>query len=374
MKNTLNIRQRQNGLWQARFYANGRRRSVYGKTKKEAKQKMIQKMNDAFEGLCVDESSVTVKNWMTQYLDFCVGNVKNSTLAAYSNDINRHIIPQLGHFKLKDLTPLHVQKFYKQLQNKGLSPKTIRDIHGVLHGAIDKAVRMDMLKRNVSEYCDLPKKKQKEMHPLTDIEVGKFLSIAKAEDPDFYPIFFIAFFTGLRQCEIVGLTWDCVDFQKSMLHIYRQYSRIEYGPRLGQYDFAPLKNDKERTFSVATQVKTMLNMVRIHQAEKQLSGAFLNGNRHHFVFTYDDGRPISASAIYHHFKKIVTKMGLPQVRFHDARHTYATLAIQHGIDIKTLSKSLGHATTSFTLDVYGHVSDKMQQDMADKMGQLITML
>lgn len=364
MKST-NIRQRPDGMWEARLMVNGKRKSVYAKTKKEVKEKLVKMMQDANDGLMIDESSMTVMKWMEEYIASYMSDVKPATMAAYVNDINRHIIPALGKIKLKDLSPIQVQRFYKDLITSGLSPKTVRDIHGVLHGALDKAIRMDMIKRNVSELCDLPKNRKKEMHPLSDVQVQDFLQRARDGDPDFYPVFFIAFFTGMRQCQIVGLTWDCIDFNNGTIHIYRQYSCIEYGQRKGQYDFAPLKNDKERTFRVATSVMTMLRKVKLSQVII---------NRKGFVFTRSDGRPISASTMYHHFKRIVTDMGLPQVRFHDARHTFATLSIQNGVDIKTLSLALGHATASFTLDVYGHVTELMQHDMADKMQRFIVSL
>lgn len=372
--NITNIRQRENGLWEGRVCIAGKRRSVYGNTKKEVKDRLISMMNAANEGTFVDESSVTVSTWMKEYLKDYTADLKDATMSAYDDIIHCHIIPALGSIKLKDLSPVHVQKFYRSLSGKGLSPKTVRNIHGVLHEALDKAIRMDMLKRNVSQYCDLPKKRKKEMHPLSDVQLAKFLAIAKATDEDYYPIFFVAFFTGLRQCELIGLTWDCINFERETLRVYRQYCRIDYGDRVGEYDFAPLKNDKERTFGVAHQVIAMLKQIKIRQAEQKLSGSLTYGNRQGFVFTRSDGRPISASTMYHHFKRIVTEMGLPEVRFHDARHTYATLALQNGVDIKTLSMALGHATTSFTLDVYGHVSDHMQEDMATKMNRFIATL
>lgn len=139
-------------------------------------------MQEVNLGSYVDETSMTVEQWMNEYLNTYISDVKNSTMAAYSNDINNHINPSLGSIKLKDLSPIQVQHFYRSLTNKGLSPKTVRDIHGVLHEALDKAVKMDVVRRNVSDLCELPKNRKEEMHPLSDIQVHEFLERAKLND------------------------------------------------------------------------------------------------------------------------------------------------------------------------------------------------
>ena len=369
---TTNVCQRKDGLWEGRYRADGKQRSVYGKTKKEARDKLTQKLAEIESGEFIDETNMTVEQWMMEYINVYVMDVKESTMSGYMTSIRQHIIPALGNIKVKELTPIQVQRFYNSLTAKGLSAKTIRNIHGILHEALDKAVRMELLKKNVTDLCDLPKVRKKEMHPLTSSQLKEFLRRAEQDDPFYAPIFYIAFFTGLREAELIGLTWDCIDFDKHTIRVYRQYVRLDYGPRLGQYDFTSLKNGKERTFQVAPSVIQAFRKLRHRQLEQRMRAGSRFSNSRNFVLTRDDGRPVSASTMYHHYKQITDAMGLPEVRFHDARHTYATLAMQNHVDPKTLSTALGHATVAFTMDVYAHTSDEMQQDMASKMENFIS--
>lgn len=370
---TTNIRQRSDGRWEGRYRADGKQRSVYGKTKKEARDKLTEKLAEVECGEFIEETNMNVEQWMQEYLNSYVMDVKESTMSNYETDIRLHIIPALGKIRIKDLTPVQVQRFYRKLSQSGLSAKTVHNIHGVLHEALDKAVKMELLKKNVTDLCDLPKVRKEEMHPLTSAQLREFLARAK-EDPFYEPVFYIAFFTGMREAEIVGLTWDCISFEKKTIRVYRQYVRLDYGPRKGEYDFTSLKNGKERTFQVADSVMQVFRRLRQRQMEQKLKAGSSFSNKRNFVFTREDGRPISASTMYHHYKTIVEAMGLPEVRFHDARHTYATLALQNHVDPKTLSTALGHATVAFTMDIYAHTSEEMQEDMANKMERFIAQM
>ena len=160
--------------------------------------------------------------------------------------------------------------------------------------------------------CDLPKVRKKEMHPLTSSQLKEFLRRAEQDDPFYAPIFYIAFFTGLREAELIGLTWDCIDFDKHTIRVYRQYVHLDYGPRLGQYDFTSLKNGKERTFQVAPSVIQAFRKLRHRQLEQRMRAGIRFSNTRNFVLTRDDGRPVSASTMYHHYKQITDAMGLPE--------------------------------------------------------------
>ncbi len=370
---TTNVRQRKDGRWEGRYRAEGKQRAVYGKTKKEARDKLTEKLAEIESGEFMEETNMTVEQWMNEYLSSYVMDLKESTMSNYEISIRRHIVPGLGRIKLKELAPVQVQRFYRSLIGKGLSAKTIHNVHGILHEGLDKAVKMGFLKKNVTDLCDLPKVRKVEMHPLSSKQLREFMERAD-EDPFYKPIFHIAFFTGMREAEIVGLTWDCINFETNTIRVYRQYVRLDYGPRKGQYDFTPLKNGKERSFRVASSVMQTFRYLKQRQAEQKLKAGSSFQNKRNFVMTREDGRPISASTMYHHYKEIVEAMGLPDVRFHDARHTYATLALQNHVDPKTLSMALGHATVAFTLDIYGHVSDEMQLDMAEKMERFIAQM
>lgn len=210
------------------------------------------------------------------------------------------------------------------------------------------------------------------MHTLSDVELKQFLEIAK-DDP-FYLMYYVDFFTGLRESELIGLTWDCIDFEQGTLRVYRQFVRIDSGSDRGKMMFTSLNNHEERIIHPAPSVMEALKQSKRKQAEQRLRAGSSWNNEYNMVFTRDNGMYIRFKTLYTHFKNLVAKINRPEVRFHDIRHTYATLAIQSDVDFKTLSLSMGHATVAFTLDTYGHVSTRMSRNAAEKMEQLICSL
>ena len=179
----------------------------------------------------------------------------------------------------------------------------------------------------------------------------------------------INIFTGLREGELLGLTWDCVDLQKGTLLVNKQLRREQ--KKGGKYYFSPPKNNKSRVLTLAPSVIQTFRAQKAKQAEMQLfAGADWN-NEYNLVFTNETGGFLSYRTVYDCFKRIVTSIGTPTTRFHDLRHTYAVAAIQSGDDIKTVQENLGHATAAFTLDVYGHVTAHIKQESANRMERFI---
>ena len=370
MAKTTNIRQRKNGLWEGRYRPNGKQCAVYGQTKAEAKAKLAARMTEIEQGICIERTDLTLEEWGWEWLKtFKEGKIRHSTMDNYESDFRMHVVPYIGHIKLKDLTTLHIQRPYTKAQQTGLSPKSIRNIHGLVHGMLAKAQSLDMVRKNVSEDCELPMLEKAEMHTLSDVELRRFLAIAK-DDP-FYLMYHVDFFTGLRESELIGPTWDCIDFAKGTVRVYRQFVRIASGPDKGKMIFTSLKNHKERTIHPAPSVMDALRQAKEKQNRQRLLAGSSWDNVYDMVFTRDNGMFIRFKTLYVHFKALVSRLNRPEVRFHDIRHTYATLAIQSEIDFKTLSLSLGHATVAFTLDTYGHVSHRMSQNAAAKMEKFI---
>ena len=369
MKN--NIRQRPNGTWEGRYYdVDGKQHSLYGRTKAIVKDKLASKRAEIVSGNSITETDLTIEQWGWAWMQtFKAGKIKHSTMDNYESDFRMHVVPYIGHIKLKDLTTLHIQRTYTKAQQNGLSPKSIRNIHGLVHGMLAKAQSLDMVRKNVSEDRELPMLEKAEMHTLSDVELRCFLAIAK-DDP-FYLMYYVDFFTGLRESELIGLTWDCIDFAKGTIRVYRQFVRIASGPDKGKMMFTSLKNHKERTIHPAPSVMDALRQAKEKQNRQRLLAGSSWDNVYDMVFTRDNGMFIRFKTLYVHFKALVGKLNRPEVRFHDIRHTYATLAIQSEIDFKTLSLSLGHATVAFTLDTYGHVSNHMSQNAAAKMEKFI---
>ena len=375
------IYKRADGRWEAKICINGKRRSFYGDSKAEVRKKLAQVQAEITTNDYLEETNMTVGQWLDEWLrDFV--DVKASTWKRYELDCRIRFKPVLGKIKLKDLTALTLQKTYRQMLNQGLSPKSVVNAHGTLHEALKRAVKMGYIKRNVAEDVDLPKVRHQEMRPLKDAELVEFL--AASADDRFADVYYVAVFTGMRQSELVGLTVDCLDFEKGTIRVYRQYVdtkqndpvKTATGKGTGKAKriskFTTTKNDKERIIEPAPQVMERLKEVLRKQMEMRRKAGKEWSNPDGFVFTNPDGSPINCHTLFNHFKSIVRGMGLEEVRFHDLRHTFATLSIQNGTDIKTVSSTLGHATVAFTMDKYGHVSNRMRLEAAQRMSRLIS--
>ena len=373
---TGSIRQRSDGRWEARYSAgfnpkNGKqiRKSIYGKTRREVTKKLNQVLVDLDNGTYIDETNCTLSEWLEEWLDVYVRpNVKPYTLDSYTRICNNHIKPALGRIKLAELSPLQVQKFYNYLQDeKGLSAKMVKNVNGVLHSALDRAMKLEMLGRNVTKACILPKIQKKEIKPMEAAEISAFLEEIKGER--FGIIYYVTLFTGMRQGEVLGLTWDCVDFERNTILVNKQLQKTQKVG--GEYVLVPTKSSRSRMMTVAPSVMEMLKLQRDKQLFQQRRAGEAWGNEWNLVFTDELGSYLPHFTVYKAFKAVVTRMGMPEERFHDLRHSFAVISLESGDDIKTVQSNLGHATASFTLDVYGHVSQRMKQQSADRMEEFI---
>ncbi len=375
------IRQRPNGTWEARFVigvdpGTGKdiRKSIYGKTQKEVRKKMT----EAVAALDKDDYREPCKMTLGQWLDiWCKeywSDIKNYTKASYAAHIQNHIKPCLGAVKLEVLAPHTIQKFYNGLLeaqdgHEALNPKTVHNCHGVLHSALEKAVAIGYLRSNPADACTLPKKTKKAIKPLDDDATALFLGAIKGHR--FETIYLTDIFTGMRRGEVCGLTWDCIDFKAGSIYINKQLQK-ERGPG-GKYVLPTTKSDKSRVVVPAPFVMDALKAQQAKQAEWRLkAGPCWEGDAlGDFVFTDELGRHLVPDTVYRNFKRIVKAVGLPETRLHDLRHTFAVASLRVGDDVKTVQGNLGHATASFTLDVYGHVTDQMKRESADRMQQYI---
>ena len=291
-------------------------------------------------------------------------------------------IPALGRYPLSQLDPHLIQTFYNSLlrgknRAKPLSPKSIRNVHGILSKCLSTAVKLEYMRRNPAESVTLPRVTKKEIKPLTDEQVSRM--VAQAGIDGFGTLFKVVVFTGLRLGEALGLTWDCIDFQKRRLTINKQLQKRPLAD--GGFVFAPLKNDKIRVIAPAPFVLDLLKQWQQRQKEDRLmAGSLWQGwaseqeRQTSIVFTNELGGHLHPQTVLAHFKKLAASAGAPNARVHDLRHTYAVLSLQNGDDVKTVQENLGHATAAFTLDVYGHVSEHMKEASAQRMQQYIEAL
>ena len=345
-----------------------KQRSISGKTQAEVAQKLREVTAEIGQGTFKEACKLTVGEWSIIWdKDYLIG-VKPRTQEAYRSILCTHIRPELGAIKLEALNAHTIQHFYNGLSQKGLSAKTVKNVHGVLHELLQQAVRIGYLRMNPSDACTLPRVVKKEIKPLGDDAIRQFL--AAIQGHRFEILLMVTLFTGLREGEVLGLSWDRVDFDKGTLLIDRQLQRAKDESGERRYSLVSLKNDKWRRITPADSVMELLRRQWSSQAEWRLrAGPAWEDSG--LVFTNELGEHLSPYTVYHNFKRLAASIGIPEARVHDLRHSYAVAAIKSGDDIKTVQGNLGHATASFTLDVYGHVTDQMKRDSAERMQKFI---
>ena len=366
------IRKKSKGRWEGRYTLGfdpktGKQiqKSIYGKTQQDVREKLTAITGEIDNGTYIEPSSRKVSEWLSEWLRDYIGNVKPSTVKSYQDHVRLNINPYIGDVELSKLTPAMIQRMYNNLmEDKELSPKTVKNIHGVLHRALDQAQMLGYIRVNPTGAVTLPRIEKAKIHPLDEEGVAKFLEAIRGNPYEL--VFFVDLFTGLRQGEILGLTWDCVDFEAGTLLINKQHSKRK-GSKV--YEFSSLKNDKPRLLSPANGVMEALKKQKRIQEDWAKAAGSARNNADNLVFTTETGRYLSNQTICLAFKKVVRAIGLDEVRFHDLRHTYAVLSLKAGDDAKTLSENMGHYSAAFTMDVYAYVTPGMRRDSANRMDQ-----
>lgn len=339
------IRKRKDGRWEGRYTAGhdpemGKAiyKNVLGRTQAEVKEKLKATIK---ETQSLDQTKVgkyTVGEWMEVWFeDYAKIKVRPSSHQTYRGYIDNHINPNIGDIPLEKITSLELQKLYKKLltkgrvdrleakgQPKGLSAKTVRNIHQILSSALKLAQEQRILHTNPAEGCALPKVEHREIKTLPVEQFQSFLR--EARESGVFELYYLELATGLR--EVVE---------------------------------APLKTKNAyRTLPLAEDTVSVL----LEQKKKVGSSPW--------VFPSPNGGPISPDSVLHMLHRVLKRAGLPKVRFHDLRHTFATLALQNGVDIKTVSGMLGHFSAGFTLDTYAHVTSAAQRQAAQTMGNVLS--
>ena len=251
-------------------------------------------------------------------------------------------------------------------------PKYIKNIHGCLHRALEMAVRLEYMHRNPTSSCVIPKVVEKKVEPLDTPEQKRLFETLKGNP--FEALFLTAVFTGMRVGEIIGLTWDCVDFEHGVIRIVKQL--VQTRTKGQRYVFGTLKNGKTRIIAPAPFVMDVLKKHKSDQERQksEMGDLWDEGDFPGLVFTHPDGSHYSQPTIWKEFKEILIAAGIDHHRVHDLRHTFAVISLQNGDDYKTVQDALGHATAAFTLNVYGHVSERMMEEHAARQQEYIKSL
>ncbi len=370
------------------------RKSFSADTQREVKEKMQDASVQVSKKEYFDPSKMTVSEWADLWIEKYCGDIKYRTKKTYRAQLETHIKPALGEVKLSDLTTEKIQLFYNELEKTGktvrrrdkekkvtveskepLSPKSIKNVHCVLSKCLNDAIRLKYMNYNPATSTTKPRVGRYEFTPLADDKVKAFLEALDKEK--YRSLYLVYLFTGMRESEAIGLTWDCINFKASTIKLYQQLQKRPI--KDGGYTFAPLKNDETRYLTVPRFLMDVFTDRKTEQeTEKKEAGELWQGyqddkeRKTALIFTNEFGLPINPKVVYKHYKRMAAEFDMSESRVHDLRHTFATISLQNGDDYKTLQSNLGHASAAFTLDIYGHTTDRMKEESASRMQSYFT--
>lgn len=334
------------------------RKSVYGDTAEECAKKLRAAVAAIDAGTYLEPQRMPLGQWLNLWLEeYCI-DTKERTRNTYRSEVETHIIPRLGSVPICELQPHMVQQFVNALADSGLSPKTVKNIHGVLHRALKKAVQIRYIRDNPADCTSLPRIERKEIDFLAGEELTTFLHAIRGHK--YERMFLTAVFTGMRQGELLGLCWDAVDLRRGTIKVKRQLQLIK-----GEYKLLTTKNSKPRTITPPQTVIDVLKAQQKAQLEQRLRAGQMWENPEGYVFTDETGSHVARNTLYMNFKRVLHDSGLPEtLRFHDLRHSFAVFALESGDSVKEVQEALGHYSSSFTLDTYAHVSEDALRESA----------
>jgi integrase len=347
----------------------GKRRYVSGKTKEEARRNLRRARGDAERGLVFDADNLQVGEYLDRWLSDSVRDtVKATTFERYEQIARLHLKPSLGRVKLKGLTPAHVRGLYREKLEAGSSARTVRYIHTTLHKALKQAVMDGLIPRNATEAVTPPQSSREEMCPLTPEQAKLLLQVAHETGDRLTALYVLAIHTGLRQGELLGLKWDDVDLEDGSLQVRRTLAITKNGPVLT----SPKTTGSRRSVKLTSKaIEALKRHLERQLGEIDRIGSLWSENG--LIFASEKGEPINRHNLTRRsFKPLLKRAGLPQIRFHDLRHTCATLLLTRNVNVKIVSEMLGHSTIAITLDTYSHVLPNMRDQAAAAMEEAIS--
>ena len=366
-KNEGSIFQTPSGSWRAQVsQANGKRISKTFKTKAEAVNWSRKLQTDLEQGFDHHGSKTLLKTYLEEWIETRRLSLRPKTINDYENTLKNHVIPHLGQVALKDITLSKVEVFYSLLHKKGVGVRTIRKVHAILRSALTKAVSYGLLLRNPVLGAVLPQANSKEMSVFDASQVNQFL-MAAADTP-YEALYYLAVTTGMRQGELLGLKWADLNWVTGMLYVKRQVQRV---PGKGLALTPPKTRNGTRIVQLG---QGTLDKLRKHQQQQQVQ-IMLAGDRwqhNDLIFPTSIGTLKDARNFLLDFKRIIAQAGLPEIRFHDLRHTAASLMLNNGTPAIVASRVLGHSKPSITMDIYGHLYIEKQEHVARLMDDLVT--
>jgi len=351
-----------------------KRKSFYGKTRKEVADKMAKALQEVRNGTFVEPVQTTIGEWLDKWLTgYKKGQIKPSTYDSYETLINAHIKPALGNVPMAKLQAHMLQTFYNEKLEKGrtdgkggLSTRVVRYLHVIIRQALQQAVKEGLLPRNVADATSPPTVKNKEMRPLTEEELLKFFEVAR--DDRLFAAYVLAATTGLRRGELLGLCWDCVDLENGVITVQRQLLVLKNG--LSLEETTKSKSGRRSVVLPDDTIRELKAHKKRQAQEKLLLGEAYQNNG--LVFCKEDGTPLDPREFTKRFQRHLEKAGLPKVRLHDLRHTHASLLLARGVHPKVVQERLGHSSITMTLDLYSHLTPGLQEAAATTLNGLLS--
>jgi integrase len=340
--------------------------SVKG-TKKDAEKRLSELLSQLDNGIYVKPGKSTLAEFLRLWLrNYAKPNLSPKGFERYESIVRVHLTPSLGNTSLIKLRPEHLQNYYTAKLNSGLSARTVRYHHVILHIALKTAVKWGLLSRNVADAVDPPRTRNTEMNTWDEDDIIRFLSAAK--DTPYYALFHTALFTGMRRSELLALRWQDIDFIYSHISVNRSLHHLNDG----SYIFTQPKSAKSQR-TIALSPSAILALKEHHEKqklEKTMQGISLSDDD--LVFSHPDGNPLRPNTVSRAWTILAARAGLRVIRLHDARHSHASLMLKQGTHPKIVQERLGHSTISVTLDTYSHVAPGLQEAAANRFDEAIT--
>jgi integrase len=341
-----------------------KRRYLSAKKREDVADKLVRALSDRADGLVFDAGDLTLGEYLKRWLtDSVRGSVRPSTYASYRRQVDRYVIPAIGQIKLTKLTHMHVQGLYRQMQDRGLSARTVQYTHAVMHRALKQAVRWSMILRNVCEAVDVPQVRREQMRPLNAEQARKLLQAASGERLEAFYV--LAFHTGMRPGELLALRWEDVTLSDAggTLQVNRALSDGELT--------TPKTKGSRRRIKLSAGSIAALRAHRKRQLEEMMQRAGL-WQDHGLVFPSSVGTPLYHRNLVRAFKALLHRASLPSsVRLYDLRHTCATLLLSRNVHPKYVQELLGHASIAQTLDTYSHIIEGMDGGTTDAIEEAL---
>lgn len=339
--------------------------------KKDAEKFLTEKLIELDTGLLIDTKKMKYSEYLDYWLkEICIKNLKSTTLDGYKHNIENHIKPIIGNIYLDKLTPLHLQNLYSNRlesgrlkKEGGLSKKSVLTIHRIIHRSLEQAVKWQLIPRNIADSVEPPKPQKYKASFLNEKDINKLIDISK--DTKLYIPILIAIYTGMRRGEILGLKWENVDFEKGIIEI----KQALYSTKNGLEFTTPKTETSNRNICIPDFLINELKKYRIKQNKNKLKYGNLYVDTG-VVCSLENGDVINPKNFSRDFHKLLENNNLPLIRFHDLRHTHASLLVKLGVQPKIISNRLGHSNIAITMDLYSHVyieSDKSVANMFEKM-------